>query len=695
MLFNSFVFGTQYYRAPTPLTQEWEEDIKKMVDLNISTFQIRVQWRWNEPKEGIYYFNDVDRLIELANKYGRKTIIKFMLETAPQYVFGKLNGTRKNFCGVPIIPASHGAFYVGGWLPCFDNLFVRDAAIRFVERTVDRYKNDNSLILWNAWNEPRSRPSQDCACDHSMLAYRKWLENEFGTIERFNDFFGIKEESFGTISPPGLPEGYWDYYMFRKWRAQVAVPQMVNMVADTIRKLDSKHPIICHVGYSEISQPTSEDVVDDFELTKVVDFIGTSYPVPNLVQNRCDEVMCSLVLDFMRSLDKGYFVHEMYPDWGMWTEPVPVEDLRYKLWTILSRAPNGLCFWQYRAERLGCENNCAGLVHMDGSLNQRSIEVGRFGNVIQSNIDLFNRLSISDSEVAILFDWDSSLISKVEELENNLEIQFKPGANSPLYYYHSINGMYRLFSDSSIPVDFLDTRHMADIGKYKVVYAPCMEIINQKTADILQKYILNGGVLLADEGFGLRQENTWLRKSKKPFENMEKLPQVYWTYRVKREDEVVLPAGKVRTSPFKTLYCPVGGISLASYSDEQTAIIEYMVGSGKIILMGCPVGYSYMKYPDISWKLWMETVFLNLNLVRNPCDDLDNGISSRQLICGDEKMIIVFNRSDTEKTISIPFLENIRMLTEKGTIRINDTNTFAISKRDVKCVIGKSINKPL
>ena len=66
MFFDKIIYGTQYYRTPTPLMQEWEVDIPNMESYNIDAFQIRMNWRWNERVEDCYDFSDVDRLIELA-----------------------------------------------------------------------------------------------------------------------------------------------------------------------------------------------------------------------------------------------------------------------------------------------------------------------------------------------------------------------------------------------------------------------------------------------------------------------------------------------------------------------------------------------------------------------------------------------------------------------------------------------------
>ena len=94
MFLNEILYATQYYRAPTPLEEEWETDISKLGDIGIDTFQIRINWRWNERKEDEYDFSDIDRLMELSAKYNKKVIIKFLLECAPQYIFEKYKGSR-------------------------------------------------------------------------------------------------------------------------------------------------------------------------------------------------------------------------------------------------------------------------------------------------------------------------------------------------------------------------------------------------------------------------------------------------------------------------------------------------------------------------------------------------------------------------------------------------------------------------
>jgi beta-galactosidase GanA len=69
MFFDDIIHGTQYYRSPTPLPEEWEGDIANLENFNLDVMQIRINWRQNEIREGEYNFSDVDRLMELAEKY--------------------------------------------------------------------------------------------------------------------------------------------------------------------------------------------------------------------------------------------------------------------------------------------------------------------------------------------------------------------------------------------------------------------------------------------------------------------------------------------------------------------------------------------------------------------------------------------------------------------------------------------------
>lgn len=681
-----FVYGTQYYRPPTPTPQEWERDLKAIAALGMDTIQLRVQWRWHEPAPGAYRFEDLDELFGLARKHGLRVIFKFMLETAPQYVFDRYDGVRRKFDGTPLREGSHGAYYVGGWWPCFENPGVREAATRFIETCVARYKDESNLLLWHTWNEPRSRPSQDCGCPHCLNAYRAWLREQYGTIERLNETFGVREESFETIPLPGMPHGFWDFFLYRKFMGSVVIPRRIRWVYDTIRAVDGSRPIMAHVGCSSCMQDTAHDTSDDFEVARSVDFYGTSFPVSTVLRTRKDEQFCGMIADFLRHVDRNYFVHELYPTLGRWTEPSGVEDFRFKVWTVLSRGARGLMYWQYRAERVGCETNEAGLVNMDGTATELSREAGFIGKIIDENRALFDGREVPPADAAILYDFDSALMSGVEETGRDLW-DFSPRPDAANYYQTAHKGLYELLGDLSVPADYLDTRDLTSLKGYKVVFAPYLNMLNARTAAALEDFVRGGGMLIADEGFGLRQQSTWLYPNRPGDHGWALTPARWYQRQDVRGDGVklTLPGGDVTVTPMRTVYESDEGEVLARYGDGQAAIHGFCLGRGRVVLLGTSMGYSYALHGEPGWRRWLQSLTRELHLAQNPCDDVEAGVTSRRVVCGDRSMIFVFNRAGEARTVTVPGQPE-RELTGRAGLQ---GSTLTLPAGQVACVVTR------
>ena len=88
------------------------EEIKKQGYTHI---QFRPQWRWHERIRGEFVWDDLDSLFSLAEKHSLRVILKPILETAPDWVFSKLDGKRIGFHGTPLEPTSENASVIGRW----------------------------------------------------------------------------------------------------------------------------------------------------------------------------------------------------------------------------------------------------------------------------------------------------------------------------------------------------------------------------------------------------------------------------------------------------------------------------------------------------------------------------------------------------------------------------------------------------
>ncbi len=649
MFFDEIIHGTQYYRAPTPLPEEWEGDIAKLADYNLDTMQIRINWRWNEKREGEYDFSDVDRLMELAEKYNRKVIIKFLLECAPQYVFEKYGGTRIGPRGEFFRPGSHGAFY-GGWLPCFTNPYVRKAAIKFVEKVTERYYNRKNIILWNVWNEIRNKPIEDCFCDHCRAAFGEYLRGKFGTIENLNDFYHTAEEDFETIALPAMAHGYWDIYEFKKFKGSTNLYENARFVYDAIRKYDQKRPIMCHVGVTGGFQTRISDVCDDYAVAKAVDFWGTSIPVSTDMSTHTHRLDYMMLQDYLRGIDENYFVHEIYPGLGVFFDYDTPSSMSYKLYTALSTGAKGLVYWQYRAERLGHENDCAGLVRMDGTPREVITAVKQFGDDLKQNMSYFVGAKVKKGDVAIIHDFNSQLMSEIEDGCKCNDYSFD-ATNPTLYYRKAHAGLYRLLRNANYNVDYLGVTNIEQIYNYKVVYFPYHTMLDRTIVPHLQKFMENGGVVIADEGFGMRQLNTWMQ----PYD-IDCKPLMTARLRERRiiaNEQIEVDGKRTKIAPFKSQYHVTNGETILNFADNTPAVQRVRYGKGSLYLFGFSVGYSYHETGDQVWEKQIENILSTAGVEKYAYADFENGIYEKRMVNGGKEILFISNYSGDEKHIQL------------------------------------------
>jgi len=650
MLFKDILFGTQYYRSPTPLKDEWESDLAEMRNYSLDVFQIRINWRNNERERGIYDFSDVDGLLELAKKNGLKVCMKFLLECAPQYVFDELKGERIGPKGETLRGGYHGAFF-GGFKPCFNNPEVRKAAESFVETVVARYRDNENIVLWNVWNEPRNRPVEECFCPHCRRAFGQYLRKKFGTIKRLNDYYGATEQSFERINLPAMAHGYWDIFEFKKFQAGETQYNNLRFVYDAIRKYDDSRPIMSHVGFTAAFQYRLGDVCDDFTAKKAVDFWGTSIPFDTDMSTNDRRLDMQLLLDFMRAVDENFFLYEIYPGLGMFRWYDTRFDMNFKLYSALSCGAKGMFFWQYRAERVGNENDCAGIMRADGSPRPVAFEVRDFGTILKNDMPYFASAKAEKADIGVVFDFDCSLMSIIEDGSLG-ELYTFEAENAVKYYNESHKGAYKLFRNAGYPVDYVPVKETHRFSRYKVLYLPYQCFISEELETALEKFVNDGGTLIADEGFGLRTPNTWLNPYDINF-SLLKARVKERRYLLDKEELEIL-GEKVRISGYKSVIESQSGKELASfkavgdeYFDEKTAFRIISAGKGKIYLSGVALGYSYScgekKLISVMKKILPE------NLAAYRYSDTENGVYERNLVGKNgERIMFIMNASEND-----------------------------------------------
>ncbi len=675
---DEFIYATQYYRSPTPLEDEWDYDLNNLGKYNLNTIQIRINWRNNERKEDEYDFSDVDKLLELAKKHHKKVFMKFLLECAPQYIFDKYGANRIGPKGEILRGGYHGAFY-GGWLPCYSKDVVRERMAKFVRKVVERYVNNPNIILWNAWNEPRNKPFEECFCDDCRRRYGRFLKDKYHTIENLNKFYGASEESFDNISLPSTPHGYWDTFEFKKFKSEQAIFDNLKLVYDSIREIDKVRPIVSHVGYTSAFQFTISDCINDDFASKAVDYWGTSVPCDTNMSTNEKRLDFAMLNDYLQSICKDYLLYELYPGLGSYKYGYDTNwDMKYKLFTSLGSGAKAINFWQYRAERIGHESDCAGLARSDGSPRKVLNEVKAFGdivNVIGKDIYSFYK---KQSDVAIVFDYDSSLLS---EIEDSCGPDYKFDMYWWILYYRNAHaGFYRLMKRNNYEVDYIQSSNIKDIHKYKVVYMPYYTMIKEEVAKELELFVSNGGILLADEGFGLRDLNTWVN----PYDiRCHGLFKGRVFERRKDDRPVIFNGHEFLSKGYHTVYTVSNSETIATFKDGSPSIQKINHGKGYTYLFGFSLGYDAYQLEDETLVKIFEECTKGADIKPVKYSDYKNGLEVKQLTKQDESYYTFLNSSDKEVVVN--FEEKI--LDTYGDIK-NQSNKIVISP--LGCGIIKS-----
>ena len=659
--------GVQYYRPPTPLPQDWDLDISNIKENGLSLLQLRVQWRWHERKKGQYKWDDLDRLLELCTKHGVKVIFKFMLETAPEWLFKKYDCERLDPHGNKHNIGAHAAYYVGGWWPCFDNDDVRREASEFIDAAVKRYMSNPQIIAWNIWNEPVRRNSGDCACDESNKKYRLWLKERFHNIDELNDYLGKAWGDFDDIKAPAMHSDYAEMYFWRKATGYLLADQL-QWVSDTIRKHDKNRPLVTHCGSSRIETDVIRNVCDDELNAKVVDWYGMSFWVPTFNHQYKSFSHIGLKNDWLAAVSSYYWNYELYSNTPMWNKPTLPEDIKFQtLFSIMSGA-KGILYWQYRGERFGEESNGFGLMGVDGSQTPRMDAVKKMAESICMNTDLL-KASRPIAKVAVYYDDESDAMSRLEETNlANICLNFN---STPIdlfaRYKQSLWGIYELLWQMNLQVDFITPRTLERLKDYPTVIMPFPIMVNTEVeVKALSEYVKTGGTLISDASPGARQDNTWVA-TKTPGSGLDTLfgciekNKLY----VHEDDEVdlsnyiILNESKLEISASKVIaeLEPTSGKVLARWRHNQSAaLIQNQYGKGKTYLFGTLLGCAFDKEMAAS-KLGLMSLMSDLLKDSRSKQTFHlqqgNNVAMRYLQGEDYYICGIFNFSDVMQTVLI------------------------------------------
>lgn len=567
---DDFIFGAQYYRAPTPSPENWERDLQNMKKAGLNSVKFWVQWRWTHRDHDEFYFDDIDRLMDLAQENGLKATLNIIFDVAPKWIFDEYPDSKIILAdGTVMEPAAEGHRQIGGFPgTCCNHEIAFQERMKFLEKTVERYKDHPAMHMWDVWNEPEQcgphryakADKLPCFCPNCQKKFKQWLECKYeGKIERLNEIWGRCYRDFDDIELPVNRYTFSDFIDFREFHLDTMTAE-ANARLRLVKKLDQKHPAYLHVVPNTSGIFNALTGVDDFELAKECDvFASTNFAKP---------IWSVLTL----SAGKGKTCYNVECHIGsgstkMHQKQITLADMVKDLVPQIGMGIRGFMFWQYRPEVLGLESPAWGMTKPDGSMGSVGRAAQQFINRLTPYLDEIMAAAPAQPEIAV---WKGR---KNELLSFCVDNELTGFAKSVEAY---VNAAY--YSNFNCCV-VNDEQIIKGLDGIRLLILPYCYEADAALIRAVDSFVKAGGTVLCEAHLGAYNADTGRHSYTTPGSGADELWGIYESY---------------TTSSYhlKTLVQKEGPDTDGMADDVKKAIDAYGINGGRNFKIQTEMGYS-------------------------------------------------------------------------------------------------------
>jgi beta-galactosidase len=470
--YSSFCFGVCYYPEQWPESY-WEEDARRMQECGVNTVRLgEFGWAVMEPREGHYDFSLFDRAIETLGRHGIKTIFGTPTATPPKWLTHKYPEVLHVFeNGRPANDQSRRYY-------CYNSAAYRRFSRKIVEALAMHYRNNTNIIGWQIDNEINNE-NPECYSESCRAAFRAWLKKKYGTLEQLNARWGtvVWSQIYSDWAQVDLPFRTPAFHNpalmldFKRFISDSATDYL-NEQVEILRRY-RPNDFLTHNGvfknvnyysfahgldlYSFDNYPTFEDsprYSTGATLTSVRGFTGRMMIMEQLTGPAGQTYM-------LRT-------------------PRPGET---RLWAMqaVAHGADGLLHFRWRTARRGAEEYWFGVLDHDNVTRARFEDFKQEGREMQKiGPQIAGSKVVSD--IAVLHDFDAGWVFEYQYLTREANAR-------PAY-----DALFQAASEQRHNIDFVDPR--ADFGKYKLVFAPQLALMDDDLAGRLRRFVEQGGTLV-------------------------------------------------------------------------------------------------------------------------------------------------------------------------------------------------------
>jgi len=568
-------YGGDYNPEQWP-EEVWLEDVALMKEAGVNLVTVAVfAWSHLQPAPDRWDLDWLERVLDLLDANGIAVDLATATASPPPW-FRRVHpeampvtetgvrfeiGARQHYC--PSSPA------------------YRAAADELVERLAGRFGHHPAVSMWHINNEFGCHV-RECFCDVSTAAFREWLRDRHGTIERLNDAW--------TTSVWAGRFGDWDEV--QPPRAAPA-PRNPGQVVDW-RRFCSDALLGCFESERTILGRLTPDLPVTTNFTGLNDWIDPRrfaadeevvsadlYPDP---LDPGSPAEAALSYDLMRSLGGGrpWLLLEQARaavDWRPVNVPRTGRQMRAASLEAVARGADGIMFFQWRGSRGGAEAFHSTMLPAGGRNTRGFADTVALGR----EIDLMTEVKGSrvEADAAVLVDWPAWWA---------LEQTGRP--TRELRYAEQVARFHAPLYEANIAVDVRSPGD--DLSGYRLVMAPNLFLLDPVDAARLQGFVRGGGVLVVGPYSGVVDAQCRVPAGHYPA-LLRDLLGIHW------EEVQPIPAGSVtvefdsgertRARIWRDHLDLAGADAVARYADGELAGVPAVTrnrqGAGEAWYLGC------------------------------------------------------------------------------------------------------------
>ncbi|WP_329532156.1 beta-galactosidase [Streptomyces sp. NBC_01450] len=485
------LFGGDY--NPEQWPQElWPQDVRLMKEAGVNSVTVGVfSWAKLEPTPGAREFGWLDRLMDLLHDNGIGVVLATPTSSPPPWM-GRLHPET-----LPRDADGRIEWWGGRQHFAHSSATYRRHAAAITEDLAARYAGHPALTMWHINNE---YCTYDWG-DEAAAAFRRWLQDRYGTLDALNTAWGTAFWSQGYDDWEGVLPPRHAHYMnnptqvldFKRFTSD-ALMECYLAERDIVARHTPHIPVTTNFmpfwqGQDAWAWAEREDVVSVDIYPDPRDPLGGQYG--------------ALVHDMTRSQARGgpWMVMEQAAgpvNWRGVNHPKP-RGLN-RLWSLqaVARGADAVCYFQWRQSRQGAEKFHSGMVSHAGERGRTFQEVKRIGAELALLSGKVADTRVVGADVAVLMDWNAWWASQQDgRLSHEVDHQAV------------VSAWHRALWEANITTSFAHPEH--DLSAYRLVVVPQLYLLTDTAIDNLVGYVRGGGTLVSGFLTGVADQDDRVR----------------------------------------------------------------------------------------------------------------------------------------------------------------------------------------